>query len=106
MSIQHGVLIGFANGDVHRIQVMEAQDASKIAVEEARDIGILTNAGFRTVVASVWWNDATQSASLAYACANAVLVCSSCSARESCCSVTSSSFCCNSSLTASSSAVV
>ena len=67
MGLQHSVLIGYANGDVHFLQVMDKDDATVLATNEAKDIGHLTNAGFRTVVASVWMREETKSAGLLYA---------------------------------------
>ena len=69
MSIQYVVLIGYANGDVHTIQVMKDQQASQIATEEAKHIGELTNAGFRTIVASMWSREDTKTAAFLYAAA-------------------------------------
>jgi len=67
MGVTTAVMIGYANDDVHFIQVMENQDASEIAVREAQSIGTLTNAGFRTIVAAVWLREETKSAGLLYA---------------------------------------
>ena len=66
MSLQHAVLIGYANGDVHIMQVMKDQEASQLAVEEAKLIGNLTNAGFRTFVASAWTREETKTAGFLY----------------------------------------
>ncbi|HTQ09407.1 MAG TPA: hypothetical protein VMI31_04990 [Fimbriimonadaceae bacterium] len=67
MSHQQAVLIGYANGDVHAMQVMENQEASQIATQEAQELGTLSNAGFRTIVASIWSRDETKTAGLMYA---------------------------------------
>ncbi|HVT10696.1 MAG TPA: hypothetical protein VHE55_00385 [Fimbriimonadaceae bacterium] len=69
MSLQQTVLIGYANGDVHAMQVMESQEASKMATQEAQELGTLSNAGFRTIVASIWSRDETKTAGLMYAAA-------------------------------------
>ena len=67
MPQKHNVLVGFANGDVHVIQVMNNQDASQMATAEAQELGQLTNAGFKTVVASAWSQEDTKTAGLLYA---------------------------------------
>ncbi len=69
MSLQHTVFIGYANGDVHTMQVMENQEASQMATQEAQELGTLSNAGFRTIVASIWSRDETKTAGLMYAAA-------------------------------------
>jgi hypothetical protein len=69
MSIKYTVLIGYANGDVHLMQVMKDQQASQIASTEAKEIGTLTNAGFRTLVASARMDDETKTATFLYAAA-------------------------------------
>lgn len=69
MSVDRSVLVGYANEDVHVMQVLENQDASAMATKEAEEIGKLTNAGFRTVVASVWCTDENKTAGIAYAAA-------------------------------------
>jgi hypothetical protein len=69
MSIKYTVLVGYANGDIHSMQVMKDQQASQMATTESREIGLLTNAGFRTVVASAWINDKMRTAGFLYAAA-------------------------------------
>jgi hypothetical protein len=69
MLISYTVLIGYANGDVHSMQVNRDQQASQIAAIEAQEIGTLTNAGFRTVVASAWMNQDEKTAGFLYAAA-------------------------------------
>ena len=61
------VLVGYANGDVHSMQVMKDQQASQMASEEAKQIGQLTNAGFCTVAASAWMNNEQEKAGFMYA---------------------------------------
>jgi hypothetical protein len=48
---------------------MKDQEASQIASNEAMQIGLLTNAGFRVVVASVWTREETKTAAFLYAAA-------------------------------------
>ena|SRR5688572_16952732 len=69
MSIKYTVLVGHANGDVHLMQVMKDQQASQMASTEAKEIGKLTNAGFRTLVASAWADDEKKTAGFLYAAA-------------------------------------
>lgn len=69
MAIKYTVLIGYANGDVHSMQVMKDHQASQLATAEASEIGTLTNAGFRTVVASAWINEEIRTAGILYAAA-------------------------------------
>ncbi|HZH98494.1 MAG TPA: hypothetical protein VEX38_05940 [Fimbriimonadaceae bacterium] len=71
------VVVGFANDDIHYLQVRDAQEAGQLATEEAKEIGVLTNAGFRTVVAAAWMVEESKTAGLTYAAAwneNEVLV--------------------------------
>lgn len=69
MPLTKSVLIGHANGDIHTIQVLDRQDVSQLATEEAAQIGKLTNAGFRTIVAALWTRDEKKTAGLTYAAA-------------------------------------
>jgi hypothetical protein len=69
MSLTKSILIGHANGDIHTVQVLDRQDVSQLATEEAGQIGKLTNAGFRTIVAAVWTSDEKKTAGLTYAAA-------------------------------------
>ena len=69
MSQTKSVLIGHANGDIHTIQVLDRQDVSQLATEEADQIGKLTTAGVRTIVAAVWTSDEKKTAGLTYAAA-------------------------------------
>lgn len=69
MIIEYVVLIGYANGDIHSVQVMKDHQASQLATTEASEIGTLANAGFRTVVASAWVNREMRTAGFLYAAA-------------------------------------
>jgi hypothetical protein len=61
------VIVGFANDDVQFLQVMQNEEAGQIATEEAKQIGVLTNNGFRTVVAAAWILAESKTAGLTYA---------------------------------------
>lgn len=69
MALTNMVLIGHANGNVHSMQVMDSQDSSQMATQESLEIGKLTNAGFRTIVAAAWYREETKTAGLLYAAA-------------------------------------
>lgn len=67
MPIRYKLLIGFANGDLHYIQVMDVQDPWVMATAETERVGQLTNAGFRTIVAVVGMRDEGETAIIEYA---------------------------------------
>ncbi len=67
MPTRYKLLIGFANGDLHYIQVMGVLDPWVMATAETERVGQPTNAGFRTIVAVVGMRDEGETAVIEYA---------------------------------------
>lgn len=67
MRTTYKVLIGFANGDLHFNQVMEAQDPLAMGLSETDQIGKLTNAGFCSIVSVVGLREEGATAVIEYA---------------------------------------
>jgi hypothetical protein len=63
-NIERAIATGYANGDVHLVTLQPRQNHSEAAALEMEGIGKLTNAGFRTVVASLWCNAEKKTASV------------------------------------------
>lgn len=66
MNIQKSVFTGYANGDLQSSPVPQGADSSEAAAKEMEGIGKLTNAGFRTLVASAWMNEEKKTAGFTY----------------------------------------
>lgn len=64
--IEHMVLVGYANGDLHEMVVPPHQKVNELALAESQSIGQLSNAGFRIVVAAAWRIKAKRTAGLYY----------------------------------------
>jgi len=67
LAIIHNILTGYANGDVHVSPLPSHQDPSAAASMQMATIGELSNAGFRTVVATLWEDKVSSTAGIGFA---------------------------------------